>query len=53
MELLFFAIQTDKNIRSNRPDIVVKDYKRKTCLLFDMLTSVKEYNKISKCKDLE
>ena len=38
---------------------MVKDYKRKTCLLIGMLVptdnniSVKEYNKISKYKDLE
>ena len=26
-----FAIQTNRKIKSNRPDIVIKDYKRKTC----------------------
>ena len=43
----------------NRPDLVVKNDKRKTCLLIDMSVptdnniSVKEYDKISKFKDLE
>ena len=51
-------MRTDGKIKSKRPDIVVKDYKRKTCILIDMSvptdnnTSVKEYNKISKYKDL-
>ena len=31
-----FAIQTDRKIQTNRPDIAVKDYKRKTCFLIDM-----------------
>ena len=45
--------------KSNRLEIVVKDYKRKTCLLIDMSIptynniSIKEYNKISEHKDLE
>ena len=52
------AIQTKRKIKINRSDIVVKDYKRKTCLLdmsvpTDNNISVKEYNKISKYKDLE
>ena len=43
------AIQTDRKIKRNRPDLVVKDYKRKTCLLIDMSVptdnlSVKEYD---------
>ena len=51
-----FVIQTDKKYR---PDLVVKDYKKKICLLIDMsvLTSnnisVKEYNKINKNRDLQ
>ena len=28
--------QTDKEIKTNRPDIVVKDKKERTCLLIDM-----------------
>ena len=43
------AIQTDRKIKNNRPDLVVKDYKRKTCLLIDISVptdnlSVKEYD---------
>ena len=54
-----FAIQTDKNIKSNRPHTVLKNWKRKTGLLSDMFVptdnniSVKKYNKISKYKNLE
>ena len=46
-------------IKSNRPVLVVRDCKRKTCLLIDTSgttdnnISVKEYNKIGKYKDLE
>ena len=41
-------------LKNNQPDIVVKDYKRKTCLLFylsmqtDNNISVVEYNKIQR-----
>ena len=51
-----FSIQTDWKIKSNRLNIEVKNYKKKTCLLIDMsaLTddkiSVQEYHKISKYK---
>ena len=31
-----FPINTDRTIQANRPDIVIKDYKSKTCLLIDM-----------------
>ena len=54
-----FAIQTDRKIKSNRQDIVVKGYNRKTCLLIDMSVPtvntilIKEYHKLSKYKDLE
>ena len=50
-------IQTDRKIKTNRPD--VKDYKKKTYLQIDMPVpknnniSVKEYNKVSKYKYLE
>ena len=46
-------------IKTNRQDIVIKDYKRKIYLLIDMSVStdnkisVKEYNEISKYKHLE
>ena len=49
-----FVIQTDRKIKSNRPDIVVKSYERKIYLPNDMAAptdnniSVKDYNKISK-----
>ncbi|XP_020899453.1 uncharacterized protein LOC110238147 [Exaiptasia diaphana] len=52
-------IQTDREIKANRPDIVVKNKKEKTCLLIDMSipternTSVKTSEKLSKYKDLE
>ena len=38
-----------KKIKISKPDIVSKDYKRKTCILIEY----KEYNKISKYTDLE
>ena len=43
----------------NRPNIIVKDFKEKTCLLIDMSISTdqnipaKEFDKLSKYKDLE
>ena len=46
-------------INANRPDIVIKDQKQKTCFLIDMSVpadrniSVKEYEKLAKNKDLE
>ena len=52
-------IQTDKEIKVNRPDIVVKDKKERTCMLIDMSipterkTSLKTAEKLSKYKDLE
>ena len=52
-------IQTDKEIKANRPDIVVKDKLERTCLLIDMSipternTSLKAVEKLSKYKDLE
>ena len=54
-----FTIHTDRSIKANRPDIIVKDHKEKTCLLIDMTVpsdrnlSLKEYEKVSKYKDLE
>ena len=52
-------IQTDKEIKANRPDIVVKNKKERTCQLIDMSvpiernTSLKVTEKLSKYKDLE
>ena len=54
-----FPINTDRAIQANRPDIVIKDHKSKTCLLIDMTIptdrniSVKEFDKLSKYKDLQ
>ena len=54
-----FGINTDRTVRANRPDIVIKDYNRRTCLLIDMSVpsdrnlSGKELEKLSKYKDLE
>ena len=54
-----FQINTDRTIQANRPDIVIKDYKSRTCLLIDMTIptdrniSVKEFDTLSKYKDLQ
>ena len=50
------AIQTDRKIKRNRSDLVVKDYKRKTCLPIDMSVPRDIYqskNMMKKYKDLE
>ena len=52
-------VNTDKEIKANRPDIIIKDKKNKCCLLIDMTipsertVSIKEVEKLSKYKDLE
>jgi len=52
-------IHTDRTIAANRPDIVLKNKKDKTCLLIDMTvpldanTSVKITEKLNEYKDLE
>ena len=52
-------IQTDREIKANRPNIVIKAKQEKSCLLIDMSipteknTSVKVTEKLSKYKDLE
>ena len=54
-----FSIQTDRTIKANRPDIVIKDKTEKTCLLLDVSipsdrnTSLKTYEKLAKYKDLD
>ena len=60
MSLLWdFTIHTDKGVKANRPDIVIKNKKDKTCLLIDVAVpgdanvSAKEYEKKYKYKDLE
>ena len=51
-------VHTDKTIKANKPDIIIKD-KQKTCMLIDMAvpsdrnTSLKVAEKLSKYKDLE
>ena len=52
-----FATLTERKVKSNGPDIVIKDYKWKTCFLIDMTMledsdiSVNEYNKMINYKD--
>ena len=54
-----YTIHTDRTIKANRPDIVIKDHKQKKCLLIDMAVpadcnvSLKIFKKLSKYKDLE
>ena len=51
-------IQTDREITANRPDIVVKNKKERTCQLIEISvpternTSIKMTEKLSKYKDL-
>ena len=53
------SLHTDRTIAANRPDIVLKNKKDKTCLLMHMTipldtsTSVKTTEKLTKHKDLE
>ena len=52
------SIQTDREIKANRPDIIVKDKKQRTCQLNEISvpternTSIKTTEKLSKYKDL-
>ena len=48
-------IQTDKGMKANRRDIVVKDKKERTCLLIptERYTSLKTMEKLTKYKNLE
>ena len=52
-------VNTDKEIKANRPDIIIKDKREKTCIMIDMSipsernVSIKEAEKLSKYKDLE
>ena len=54
-----FPVNTDRTIQANRPDIIIKDKKEKTCTLIDVSVpsdkniAVKEFDKLSKYKDLE
>ena len=52
-------VQTDKEIMANKPDIIIKDKKKKNCTLIDLSVSsernvsLKEVQKLSKYRDLE
>ena len=52
-------IHTDKEIKANKPDIIIKDHANNTCQLTDMTipsdrnVSIREVEKFSKYKDLE
>ena len=52
-------IQTDREIKANRPDIIVKDKRQRTCKLIEISvsternTSIKMTEKFSKYKDQE
>ena len=54
-----FSIQTDKTIKANKPDIVIREKTNKVCYLLDVSvpsdanTSLKTYEKLTKYKDLE
>ena len=54
-----YSIQTDRTIKANRPDIVIKDKTENKCLLLDVSipsdrnTSPKIFEKLSKYKDLD
>jgi hypothetical protein len=52
------AVQLDRTIPSNKPDIVIRDYEKGTCMLLDVAIPgdrnviQKEAGKILKYKDL-
>ena len=52
-------VNTDREIKANRPDIIIKNKEDKTCLMIDMTVpsernvTIKEVEKLSKYKDLE
>jgi hypothetical protein len=52
-------VNTDREIKANRPDIIIKNKEEKTCLMIDMTVpsernvTIKELEKLSKYKDLE
>ena len=54
-----FPINTDRTIKANRPDIVIKDHKNEFCYLIDMSVpsdnnvAAKTFEKVSKYTDLE
>ncbi len=54
-----FSVQTDRTIKANRPDIIIKEKETNKCYLIDVSvpsdrnTSLKSFEKVSKYKDLE
>ena len=54
-----FTIHTDRKIDANRPDIIIKDHREKTCIMLDVSVpadkniSLEEFQKLSKYKNLE
>ena len=54
-----FSIHTDRTIKANRPDLIIKEKTSKKCLLIDVAVpadknvTIKEFEKRSKYKDLE
>ena len=59
MILFNMKIHIDRQIAANKPDIVIKDHRNKTCKLIDMVvpsdrnTSLKTTEKLPKYTDLE
>ena len=57
--LWYMQVHTDKTIKANKPDTIIKDKQESTCMLkdtaipSDQSTSVKAAEKLSKYKDLE
>ena len=53
-----FTVQTDRKMDANRPDIIIKNYEERTCIMIDVAIpsdqniSLKEFQKLSKYKDL-
>ena len=51
-------MQTDRTVPNNKPDIIIRDYEKRTCMLIDVAVSgersviKKEAEKILKYKDL-
>ena len=52
------TVQTDRTVPNNKPDIIIRDNQKGTCVLIDVANSghrnviKKEAEKILKCKDL-
>ena len=54
-----FTVHMDRKIDANRPDIIIKNHEERTCIMLDVAVpsdqniSLKEFQKLSKYKDLE